>query len=144
MAKFSAACLTTAGSSTLPISSIYGTTTVRPRLAELSVFNTTATAVSLRLVRVTTAGTRGTTLTTMPDIFEEPASVATAYNTHTVAPTISTGDLYRFVLGAAVGSGFVMTWPDGLVIPATANAGLALVPVGTGQACEVTWRWLEG
>jgi hypothetical protein len=145
MARYNVSALTTAGSTTLPIMSLYGGTTVRPRLREVCLMNTSATAVSLKLVRVTTTGTQGTALTEMPQIPEDAAALATAFNTHSVAPTITTGDLYRWRLGAADGSGFVATFPDGgIVIPATANAGLAVVvSAGTGQACEVTFIWDE-
>jgi hypothetical protein len=39
----------------------------------------------------------------------------------------------------------VLTFPDeGIVIPATANAGLAVVvSAGTGQVCEATMVWRE-
>lgn len=146
MARYTASLLTGAGSTTLPIASLYGAASGgRPRLRELAVFNNTATAVSLKLVRVTTAGTAGAAVARLPQVFEDPAAVATCFNTHTVAPTITAGDLYRFVLGAAVGSGVVLTFPDnGIVIPMVASNGLAVVvSAGTGQACEVTFVWDE-
>jgi hypothetical protein len=145
VARYTVSALTTAGSTTLPIISLYGGTTVRPKLRELALFNTTATAVTLKLVRVTTTGTQGTALTEMPLISEDPAAIATAFNTHSVAPTITAGDLYRIPLGAAIGSGVILTFPDpGINIPPTANAGLAVVVAsGTGQACEVSMIWEE-
>lgn len=145
MARYTASCLTTAGSTTLPIVSLYGGTTVRPRLRELHLFNTTATEVALKLVRVTTAGTQGTALTEMPLVQEDVAALATAFNTHSGGPTITTGDLWSCMLGAAKGSGIIVTFPDqGLVIPPTANNGLAVVvATGTGQACYATLVWDE-
>lgn len=146
MARYTVSALTSAGSTTLPIISLYGGTTVRPRIREIHLFNTTATEVSLKLVRVTTAGTQGTALTEMPMIPEDPAAIATAFNTHSVAPTITTGDLWRGMLGAAKGSGVILTFPDpgGLVIPPTANNGIAVVvSTGTGQAVEATIIWDE-
>lgn len=145
MARYTVSALTTAGSTTLPIISLYGGTTVRPRLREVHLFNTATTAVSLKVVRVTTTGTQGTALSEMPMVPEDPPALATAFNTHSVAPTITAGDLWRGVLGAAAGSGVILTFPDqGLVIPATANNGLAVVvSTGTGQACEATLIWDE-
>jgi hypothetical protein len=145
MPRYMVSALTTAGSTTLPIISLYGATTVRVKIREIALFNTTTTAVSLKIVRVTTAGTAGTALTEMPLIPEDPAALATAFNTHTVAPTITTGDLYRVVLGAAIGSGVVLKFEQtGLGIPATANNGIAVVvSTGTGQACEATIIWEE-
>jgi hypothetical protein len=143
--RYTVSALTGAGSTTLPIISLYASTTVRPRLREFGVFNTTATAVSLKLVRLTTAGTQGTGLTEMPQVFEDVAAVSTAFNTHTVAPTITSGDLLRFVLGAAIGSGAVFTFPDtGIAIPPLANNGLGIVvSTGTGQVCEAYLCWDE-
>jgi|SRR5881392_1921913 hypothetical protein len=145
MARYNASALTSAGSTTLPIISIYGGTTVRPRLRELALFNTTATQVQLKLVRLSTAGTRGSAITILPQVSEDTAAIATVYQTHTVAPTITSGDLYRVVLGAAIGSGVVLTFPEGgIVIPATANAGLGVVvSTGTGQVVEATLTWDE-
>ena len=145
MARYSASALTSAGSTTLPIMSLYGSASVRPRLRELHLFNATSTAVSLKLVRVTTAGTRGSAVTAMPEVAEDPAAVAATYQTHTVAPTITSGDLFRCVLGAAAGAGIMYTFPDqGIVIPMTANNGLAVVvSTGTGQTVECTFVWDE-
>lgn len=145
MTAYTASHLTSAGSTTLPISSLYGATTDRMLLTSLSVFNTTATAVSLKLVRVTTAGTQGAGQTEMPLDSADSASNGQVFTTHTVAPTITSGDLYRFVLGASIGSGVVLSFQaNPIVIPATANNGLALVvSTGTGQVCEVNWIWQE-
>jgi hypothetical protein len=145
VARYVASAVTTAGSTTLPIISLYGGTTVRPKLRELHLFNTTATAVFLKLVRVTTTGTQGAGLTEMPLIPEDPAAIATAFNTHSGGPTITSGDLWRGSLPAAIGGSVILTWPDpGLGIPATANNGLAVVvSTGTGQAVDATLIWDE-
>jgi hypothetical protein len=145
MPRYTVSAVTTAGSTTLPIISLYGSTTVRPKIREIGLFNTTTTAVALKVVRVTTTGTQGTALTEMPLIPEDPAAIATAFNTHSVAPTITTGDLYRVDLGAAIGSGVVLKFEEtGLGIPATANNGIAVVvSTGTGQAVDATIIWEE-
>src|SRR5215218_113935 len=145
MARYTVSAVTTAGSTTLPIISLYGGTTVRPRIREVHLFNTTTTAVFLKLVRVSTTGTQGTALTEMPLVSEDPAALAAAFNTHSVAPTITAGDLWRGSLGAAIGSGVILTFPDqGLVIPPTANNGIAVVvSTGTGQAVDATIQWDE-
>ncbi len=146
MTRYSAATLTGAGSTTLPIVSLYGGTTVRPHIREIHLFNTTAVAVQLKVVRLTTTGTQGTALTEMGHTPEDVASRAQAFATHSVAPTITTGDLWRGQLGAAVGSGIILTFGDeGIIIPATANAGVGVVvSTGTGQVCEATIVWDEG
>lgn len=146
MPDYAAGGLTTAGSTTLPIAALVGSASVRVHIREIGVFNTTATAVALKLCRLSTAGTPGSTLTTAQvQDPEGPTSIAVCKNTYSsTAPT--TSDLgYRTQLGAAVGSGVVWTFgDDGLVIPATANAGVGiLVENGTGQACQVYFAWTE-
>jgi hypothetical protein len=145
LARYTVSAVTTAGSTTLPIISLYGATTVRVRVREIHLFNTTTTAVMLKLVRLTTAGTVGSALTEMPLVTEDPAALATAFNTHSVAPTVTTGDLWRGSLGAAIGSGVILTFPEhGLVVPATANNGIGvIVSTGTGQAVDATIMWDE-
>jgi hypothetical protein len=144
MSRYSAGGLTTAGSTTLPIAALVGGTTVRPKIREIGVFNTSATAVALKLVRLSTAGTPGSTLASLPFASEEPASVALLKNTYTVGPTLA--DLgFRCILGAAAGSAMIWTFSEpGLVVPATANAGIGIVVEnGTGQACQVYFVWDE-
>jgi hypothetical protein len=149
MARFAAGCLTSAGSTTLPIISLYGSASVTPRIREIGVFNTTATAVALKLVRLTTTGTQGTGLTEAPLNPEVPptTAVAAAFNTHSsTGPTLGNDLGYRGVLGAAVGSGLIWTFGDqGLTVTVAANAGIGvIVENGTGQACQAYIVWDEG
>jgi hypothetical protein len=146
MSRYAAGGLTTAGSTTLPLSSIYATASGRLFITEIGIWNTAATAVALKLVRLTTAGTRPTAWTSSPVSLEDPAAaVGLTYGTHTVAPTLGADLGYRTILGAAIGSGVVWTFPDRtLTITATANAGIGIiVENGTGQACQVYWAWGE-
>jgi len=147
MTRFSAGGLTGAGDTTHPIISLYGGTTVLPRIREWGVFNTTAVQVALKLVRLTTAGTPGTGLTEAPLDPEDPSTaIATAALTHTgTAPTLGADLGYRVMLGAAIGSGMIWTFGDlGLSIPVTANAGVGLiVENGTGQICQSYLVWDE-
>lgn len=146
MSGFAAGGLTTAGSTTLPVVALTGGTAVRARILEIGVFNTTTTEVALKLCRLTTAGTPGSTLTSDKlDPGSSIASVALLKNTYTsTAPT--TSDLaFRCVLGAAKGSGFVWTFDDfELMTLVAANAGIGiLVENGTGQAIQTYWKWRE-
>lgn len=146
MSRFVAGGTTTAGSTTLPIASLYSSATTRPWLTAMHVYNLSSTAVSLRMVRLSTTGTRGTAWTSTNQTQEDLSPVgATASTTHTAAPTISADLGYRFTLGAAVGSGVLLTWPDRfLTISSVANNGIGLVvETGTGQACQVTFEWGE-
>jgi hypothetical protein len=145
MARFAAGGLTSAGSTTLPIFGLLGGTTVVARIREIGVFNTTTTAVALKLCRITTAGTPGATLTSQATGIDPNASVALLKNTwSSTAPT--TVDLgYRCVLGAAIGSGFVWTFDDwDMTTLLAANSAIgALVENGTGQALQCYVKWYE-
>src|SRR6266545_508867 len=123
-----------AGSTTLPIGSLFATAACRPVVWEIAVFNTTAVAVAIALRRVTAVGTAGAAI---PKIYEDDelqTSLATPFDTHTVTPTFVSGNLRVASLGAAVGSGVIWTpsgskgWP----IPAATTNGIVIVPlVGT-------------
>lgn len=149
MARFSAAWRTAgAGSTTLPIASLYATAAVRPRLVEVSVTNTTGTAVAIALKRVTTTGTQGATQTGTYEDDNSQAAVATPKDTHTVGPTITAVALRQITLGAAAGSAVIWTFgggkTPGLMIPNTTGDGIGLViATGTGQICDVGFTWDE-
>jgi len=133
-----------AGTTVRPIFGILCTASVAPQLREIGLFNTTAVACTYRLVQVT-GGTPGATVTAF-------AQRATALGTPTcLAKQLWTADAtvnadtgYRMVLGAAVGSGAILTFgADGISCPVGATIALGLVPVGTGQVCEVSFVWDE-
>jgi hypothetical protein len=143
--RYSAGLLTTAGSTTLPIAALVGASTIRPRIWEIGVFNTTAVAVALKLVRMTTAGTPGTAASaTAIHVPEDTANVAVVRGTYSVTATMTDAG-YRCVLGATVGSGCIWTFGDsGLVLPAATAAGVGIVVEnGTGQACQAYFVWSE-
>lgn len=148
MARFSAAWRTAgAGSATLPLGSLYATAAVRPRLVEVGVFNSTATAVVIALIRLTTAGTQGSTITAAYEDDDSQTAVTTAKDTHTVAPTLG-GKLRQASLGAAIGSGIIWTFgggkTPGLVIPAGTGNGIGIyIPTGTGQVVDLALTWDE-
>lgn len=144
MARFSAAWRTAgAGSATLPVGSLYATAAVRPRLVEVGVFNSTATAVVIALIRLTTTGTQGSTITAAYEDDSSQTAVATAKDTHTVAPTLG-GKLRQASLGAAIGSGIIWTFANGLVIPNTTGDGIGIyIPTGTGQVVDLYLTWDE-
>lgn len=150
MARFSTGWRTAgAGSTTLPIAGLMATTAIRPRLVEVGVFNSTATAVAIALRRVTVVGTPGSTIT---GIYEDgdtaQAAVATPKDTWTVAPTFTTGNLRVASLGAAIGAAVIWTFgggkTPGLIIPPTTGDGIVIsVLTGTGQICDVSLTWDE-
>jgi hypothetical protein len=135
---------TIAGTSALPLVSLYAVAAGRPAIAEWGLFNTTAVAVCVALNRLTTAGTPGAGLTEVAEDNPIEATLATGFAGHTVGPTI-TGEVRRATLGAAVGSGVIWTFgPRGLVIPeGTANGVGAIIPTGTGQILDYYIAWDE-
>lgn len=144
MARYSAGTRTGAGSTTLPIISLYASATVNFSIVEIGVFNTTTTAVALKLVKLTTTGTQGAGLTETTHEASAAAAGCTAFTTHTVAPTaVDLG--YNVTLGAAAGSGIVWTFGSrGLTVPAgTANGAGIIVATGTGQVCDAYLVWDE-
>jgi hypothetical protein len=146
MARYSAGVRTSAGSTTLPIISLYAIANISPAIREIGVFNTTTTAVAIKLVRITTAGTQGTALTEAKHNDRSPAASSTAFSTHTsTGPTIGDDLGYAAVLGAAAGAGIIWTFGDtGLMIPAgTSNGVGVIVATGTGQVCDAYIVWDE-
>lgn len=145
MARYSAGGLTSAGSTTLPIISLYSAAAVGGKIREIGLTNTTATAVALKLVRLTTAGTQGANLVEGKHDPDSAAASSTAVGTHTVAPTLGDDLGYRATLGAAIGAGVIWTFGDaGLRIPVgTANGIGVIVENGTGQACQAYITWDE-
>lgn len=144
MPRYVAGVLSTAGSTTLPLAALVGNGTVTCHVREIGVFNTTTTAVNLKLCRLSTAGTPGSNATTGQYDPNSGAATGIVKGTYTVAPTIT--DLgYRATLGAAAGSGTIWTFGDiGLIIANVANAGIGVVvESGSGQACEVYFTWDE-
>jgi len=146
MARYSAGCLTNAGSTTLPIISLYGAAAATGKLREIGLFNTTDTAVALKLVRITTAGTKGAALTNAKQDPDTPAASCAAFNTHSSTGPTTGDDLgYRCVLGAAKGSGVVWTFPgDGIHVALSATGAIGvIVENGTGQAVQAYIVWDE-
>jgi hypothetical protein len=145
MARFSAGVKTGAGSTTLPIISLYsGGAASAPRVREVGVFNTTNTAFDIKLVRLTATGTQGAGLTEAKHD-NVTAALATAFTTHTVAPTLGDDLGYRASIGAAIGAGVIWSFGDiGLLIPAGTGNGIGvIVENGTGQIAQAYLCWDE-
>jgi len=150
MSRYSAGDLTSAGSTTLPIISIYSGAATTGVVREIGVFNTTTTAVALFLTRLTTAGTQGADLTEARHNLKKQTAACTAHGTHTVNPSLGEDLGYRTVLGASIGSGVIWTFgDDGLLIGAAdaiedvVNGIGVLVENGTGQICQAYIVWDE-
>jgi len=139
---------TIAGTNLRPLVSLYATAAVRPIVAEVGVFNTTASALVVALCRLTVAGTQGAALVEQKEADTTQTAVATGFAGHTVdltAAQSSDNEIRRASLGAAIGSGVIWTFGDGgLAIPNTTADGIGLlIPSGTGQICDYYISWLE-
>lgn len=146
MARYSAGALTTAGSTLLPLISLYSAASVGAKIREIGVTNTTSTAVALKLVRLTSTGTQGAGLTEGKHDPDSGSASCTAFNTHSANPSLGDDLGYRTVLGAAVGAAFVWTfWSDtGLRIPVGVTSGIGvIVENGTGQPIQAYLTWDE-
>lgn len=146
MARYTAGALTTAGSTTLPLISLYSSASVGGKIREIGVVNTTSTAVALKLVRLTSAGTQGAGLTEGKHDPDSAAASCTAFNTHSANPSLGDDMGYRAHLGAAVGAAFVWTfWSDsGIRIPTGVANGLGvIVENGSGQPLQAYITWDE-
>lgn len=136
---------TGAGSTTLPVGSLYAAAAAGAQLREIGVFLTTVTPVALKLTRMTTQGTPGSGLTEAAHNQNRVAPQCTAFDTHTIAPTLGDDLGYRATLGAAIGASAIWTFgDDGLVIPeGTANGIGIVVATGTGQVIDWYMVWDE-
>lgn len=149
MASYSATIDTSAGSSTLPIISLYNSATVVGKITQVAAWNTTAISLGLRVMRITTAGTQGAGITAAKTDPDSPAAACTPFTTHSsTGPTL--GDaIDGFYLGAAIGAGVILPappggWRIGSVDAVTAvTDGIGLVPIATGQVCRCTIWWDE-
>lgn len=141
--------MTGVGTTTLPAQALVGGTGNQLELVEISIVNTTATSCIYKLMRISTAGTPGTSLTsTVHDPANTATPVGVVKQAYTGSVPTAGADLgYRFVIPAAIGAGVVRPLNpsgSGLIIPATAAAGIGLFLVsGTGQLCAVDWTWTE-
>lgn len=144
MARCAVATRTSAVPTTVRGPSLYATAAIRPQIKEVGVFNTTATACAVALVRASATGTQGAALTEVCTSDDSSAIVATAFNTHTADATV-TAAIRQASLGAAIGSGVIWTFDDGeLIIDNATTAGLVITcPTGTGQHLDFYIAWRE-
>jgi len=132
-----------AGTSVRPIFAVVGSAALTIQLREISLWNTTAVACTYRLVAFT-GGTAGTAQTMRKWRRNSLGSNAIASGLWVADATIVEDCGERMVLGAAIGSAAILTFGgDGIESTIGTGSGLGLVPVGTGQVCEVKFTWDE-
>lgn len=136
--------MTGVGSATLPAMALVGASTKRLELLELVITNTTSTACVWSLWKISTAGTPGTALPIAAhDVNDAVVGALRGVYTST-APTLGINLGYQFHIPASVAGGVARQFgPIGLIIPAVANAGIALMSAA-GQICYADWTWGEG
>jgi hypothetical protein len=133
------------GSTTLPFAAVCGVANFGGSVVEVGCFNTTAVAVAVKLVRLTTAGTPGAGTVEAEHNPDGPTPNLVGFDVYTsTGPTLI--DLgYRAPLGAAIGAGVIWTFGDkGLWIPPGPTNGIGIIlAVGTGQICDWYMAWDE-
>lgn len=144
MARMAAAGRTSAVPTAARGPSLYATAAVRPQIREIGVWNTTAVAAAVAIVRATATGTQGAGLTEVCMSDDSSTVVATAFNTHTADATVGAA-IKQASLGAAIGSGVIWTWEPGeFVIDNLTTAGVVIIcPTGTGQHLDFYITWAE-
>lgn len=146
MARFSiAGRATVAGTSARAIASLFAPATGRGSIVEISVANTTSTAVCVGVIRFSAATNVGAGLTEAEYDTTGNAPLCTGFAGHTADGTTSGGTIEQVSLGAAVGAGWVWTFGNGgLQIPeGTANGIGIYIPTGTGQILDYKICWDE-
>lgn len=144
MARCAIANRTSAVPTALRGPSLYATSAIRPQIREVGVFNTTATAAAVSLVRASATGTQGAGLTEVCMSDDSRTIIATGFNTHTADATVG-ASIVQASLGAAIGSGVIWTFgPGELIIDNATTAGLVIIcPTGTGQHLDFWVIWDE-
>lgn len=135
---------TIAGTTVRGIFSLYATAAVTPRVREIGLWNTTANATAVAVVRFTSTGTQGTGLTEVPMDDPVHVAIATTFAGHTADPAVS-APIRQASLAAAIGAGVIWTFGgNGLEIaPATTNGVGVIIPTGTGQVMDYYIEWEE-
>jgi hypothetical protein len=142
MARFSVATRTSAVPTAARGPSVYATTTVKPRIVEIGVWNTTSTACAVGIARASATGTQGAALTEICEDDDVHVAIATGFNTHTADATVG-ACIRQASLAAQVGAGIIWTFP-GIVLDNATTAGLVIVcPTGTGQHLDFAITWEE-
>jgi hypothetical protein len=146
---FSTGARTTAGSITLPVISLYSGASGGGNVMKITVCNTTATPVALKLVELSSTGTPGAGLSETFWGYGGATASCTAFNTHSVAPTVAADLGHNVMLQGVIGDRFTWDFSDfnskGISTggPGTGNGIGVIVAIGTGQALDATIVWQE-
>src|SRR3990172_3934260 len=111
--RFTVGTRSTGGGTTArPLGGLMAVASRSGSVREVGVFNTTTTAVAIRLAKLTAAGTPGAALTEEKYNTNDDAPDLTGFDTWTVDATVSAGNIRVAALGAAVGAGVIWTFAE--------------------------------
>lgn len=135
---------TVVGTTVRAVASLFAVASRTAKVRQISVCNTTSTAVAVAICRFTNATGVGAALTEVLYDEASPAPNATGFAGHTADGAVGSNIDY-VSLGAAVGSGWVFTYGDtGILIAAGTANGLGIIcPTGTGQILDYSICWDE-
>jgi hypothetical protein len=113
-------------------------------MREVGVFNTTANAVAVSLVRFTNATGVGAGLTEVSWDLDDGTPLCTAFAGHTADGAVGAA-IRQATLGGVVGSGVIWTFGGGgfEIQQGTANGMGIICPTGTGQILDYYYDWEE-
>jgi len=132
-----------AGTSLRPIIGLLSTASVTGCIRMIGIWNTQGIACAYKVVSFT-GGTAGAAQVEHKYRVNAPPALCTAFGLWTADATIVEDTGYRVQAGAAVGSGAMFPFGDnGLETAVGSTAGIGLIPIGTGQVCEVYIEWDE-
>jgi hypothetical protein len=145
MARYSVAGRSTVvGTTVRAVASLFAIASRTGKIRQITVSNSTATAVQVAVCRFTNATGVGAGLTEV--LYDEfsPAPNCTGFAGHTADGAVGANIDY-VSLGAAVGSGWVWTYGDtGLLIQAGTANGIGIIcPINTGQILDYSIHWDE-
>jgi hypothetical protein len=117
-------------------------------VSEVWWFQTTAAVGNQGLVRTSTIGTPGSTITPDADNATDrravpPSACTLGLGTFSVQPTLQTPYLAQGNTAAAIGAGFIWVFPMPIEVPAGTGLAIATPVAVVLAASDVTFRWEE-
>lgn len=145
MARWAAGVRTSAGTSTLPLISLYSEAFTDVQVLECGISNTSGTAFEARIARISSGpGTVGAGL--VENCLDNPLATAAkgmAFASHTAGTVTLTDTGYRAVIGPY--SGYIFTF-DPIEIASgagTVNGLCAVAENGVAQISQAYFKWYE-
>jgi hypothetical protein len=136
MALYEIGVVTTAPTSAFAYAQIH-TGAPRVRIKEIHLVNTQAVMSQIGLVRASGVGTQSATSLGQPRDPAETASATSVETAWSVQPTGGALYLRRATLAAVIGNGVIWSFPDPLIMPASAGLLLWNFGVGAGGILNV-------